>query len=156
MDETDLAHYLRSHNIKAELISLKKKTPTVNDAAAAVGVPVEQIGKSILFMSGETPVLVIANGNARISYKKLAQEIGINRRKINIANADQVLDLTGFPVGTVPPFGHLNPIKTYIDSGIFDQPILYTGGGSIKTLLRIEPAEIMRVSKAAAAFLQEG
>ena len=156
MNETDLARYIDKNNIKAEIITLNQQTPTVNDAASAVGAPVEQIGKSILFVAEESPMLVIANGNTRISYKKLAQILGINRRKIKIAKPDQVLVFTGYPVGTVPPFGHIKPIDTFVDIAVMDQPILFAGGGSIKTLLRIETGEVIRASKAKIAALSEG
>ena len=87
-------------------------TPTVQTAAEAVGVTPDQIIKSLLFLAKEDPVLVIANGTARVEWKQLAVYLGIARRKVNMADPETVLALTGYPVGGVPPLGHRQPIRT--------------------------------------------
>ena len=51
MDEQDLTRFIQQQGIVAELVLLDTETPTVQAAAAAVGVAPEQIGKSILFMA---------------------------------------------------------------------------------------------------------
>jgi len=51
-------------------------------------------------------------------------------------------------VGTMPPFGHKSRLRTLIDAGVLAQPEVYAGGGAIDALLRIAPAEIVRVTKA--------
>ena len=104
--------------------------------------------------SKEAPVLVIASGNAPVSYKWLAKVLNVSRRKLKIAGPDEVLQFTGFRVGTVPPFGHSNPLSTFVDSSVLKQQILYAGGGSIDTLLKIESTELLRASKGVSADLQ--
>ena len=150
----DLAQYISNCGIQAELVRLAVETPTVTAAAEAVGVSPEQICKSLLFISEELPVLVIASGNAPVSYKLLAQTLNVSRRKLKIAGPDEVLQFAGFRVGTVPPFGHPNPLSTFVDSGVLEQQILYAGGGSIDTLLKIESTELLRVTKGVSADLQ--
>ena len=150
----DLAQYISNRGIQAELVHLTVETPTVTAAAEAVGVSPEQICKSLLFIAEELPVLVIASGNAPVSYKLLAQTLNVSRRKLKIAGPDEVLQFAGFRVGTVPPFGHPNPLSTFVDSGVLEQQILYAGGGSIDTLLKIESTELLRVTKGGSADLQ--
>jgi prolyl-tRNA editing enzyme YbaK/EbsC (Cys-tRNA(Pro) deacylase) len=65
-----------------------------------------------------------------------------------LADAPTVLDLTGFPVGTVPPFGHKTRLRTLIDAGVLAQSEVYAGGGAIDALLRIAPGEIVRAANA--------
>jgi prolyl-tRNA editing enzyme YbaK/EbsC (Cys-tRNA(Pro) deacylase) len=154
LESDDLAQYIISHGIQAELVHLAVETPTVTAAAEAVGVTPKQICKSLVFIAEELPVLVIASGNAPVSYKLLAQTLNVSRRKLKIAGPDEVLQVTGFRVGTVPPFGHSNPLSTFVDSGVLEQQILYAGGGSIDTLLKIESTELLRASKGASADLQ--
>src|SRR5438309_3958293 len=78
-------------------------TATAVDAAAAIGTTVGRIVKSLVFMAGERPILVLASGPNRVDVHKLAALVG---EPITRANADQVRALTGFAVGGVPPIGH--------------------------------------------------
>jgi prolyl-tRNA editing enzyme YbaK/EbsC (Cys-tRNA(Pro) deacylase) len=154
MDEQDLTHYIQRQGIVAELVLLDTETPTVQAAAAAVGVVPDQIGKSILFLADSQPVLVVANGTTRVGYKPLADYLGISRRRLKLANASQVLLTTGYPVGTVPPFGHKIPIKTILELRVLNQQELFTGGGSIHALLRIQVIELVRATAARIISLQ--
>ncbi|MCI0397526.1 MAG: YbaK/EbsC family protein [Chloroflexi bacterium] len=144
----DLARFIAAQGIAAEIIHLETDTPTVEAAAEAAGVQPDQIGKSILFLADGAPMLVIANGLTRVDYKRLAHHLGLNRKRIRLANAEQVQAITGYPVGTVPPFGHKRSLPTLLEAGILAQEELYAGGGAINALLRISTAELQRVTGA--------
>ena len=146
MNSTDLTAFIAAHHIAAKIIHLSDHTPTVETAAQALGVAVEQIGKSILFLADGSPVLVIANGVNRIDYKGLADYFGLSRKRIKMATADEVLDFAGYTVGSMPPFGHKTKLRTLIDSRLFTQSEIFAGGGDIDALLRITPDEIMRAT----------
>ncbi len=141
----DLARYLRENGIDAEPVRLAEETPTVPAAAAAVGAETDQIGKSLLFLVEGEPLLVIANGEARVQYRRLASHLGVSRRRVRLANADEVMEWLGYPIGTVPPFGHRQPVRTMLEKRALEQTTLYVGGGGIDTLLRIQVAELRRV-----------
>lgn len=148
MDNSDISQFIAENNINAEIVYLPEKTLTVEAAAVAVGVHTDQIGKSLLFIVDGEPVLVIANGTARVNYKHLAHHFGINRKQLRMANAAQVLNITGFTVGTVPPFGHKIRLKTFMDHAVLAQTELYAGGGAENALVRIAPSELHRVTGA--------
>jgi prolyl-tRNA editing enzyme YbaK/EbsC (Cys-tRNA(Pro) deacylase) len=103
LDSGHLSKYITLLGIEAEIVDLEQETPTVAAAAEAVGVSPEQIIKSVLFLADKRPVLVIANGFNRIDRKKLADHLGVSRRRVKIANAQQVLAISGYYAGTVPP-----------------------------------------------------
>jgi prolyl-tRNA editing enzyme YbaK/EbsC (Cys-tRNA(Pro) deacylase) len=147
-NSTDLAQYIEEQAITAELLLLPEETPTVEAAAEAVNAHPDQIGKSILFLADGSPQLIIANGLNRVDYKKLADYLGISRRRLKLAKADEVLEITGYPVGTVPPFGHNQPIPTIIEANVVEQKELYAGGGEINALIRLKTAELQRVLQA--------
>jgi prolyl-tRNA editing enzyme YbaK/EbsC (Cys-tRNA(Pro) deacylase) len=148
MDAQDIAAYLLEHQVAAKVVNLPDHVPTVEDAARAVGTTVERIVKSVLFLADEAPVLVIANGTARVDYKRVADYLGLSRKRLKLADAETVLAITGFAVGTVPPFGHKARLRTLIEAGVLKQPEVYAGGGAIDTLLRVAPAEIVRATNA--------
>lgn len=160
LDDADLVHFIQENDIDAELLFLEDETPTVEAAADAVGVAPQQILKSLLFVIKEDeddlrPLLVIANGLSRVSYKKLAEHQGVSRRQVRIARPKQVEKMTGYPVGTVPPFGHPRPLPTLIDEGVLAQSEVYGGGGAINALLRLDTAELQRVVQADVVSLAE-
>lgn len=148
MDSKDLLKYIESNNIEAEIVHLPVETPTVAAAAEAVNADPDQIGKSLLFLVDGRPTLVIANGMTRIDYKALASYLQVNRKRIRLANPEQVLNHTGYHVGTVPPFGHKTVIQTILERSAVNQKELYVGGGDINALLRIMIPELERVTSA--------
>lgn len=160
LDDADLARFIQDNDVDGEIVFLQDETPTVEAAADAVGVAPRQILKSLLFVIKEgeddlRPLLVIANGLSRVSYKKLAAHEGVSRRQVRIARPKQVAAITGYAVGTVPPFGHSQPLPTLIDEGVLAQSEVYAGGGAINALLRLDAAELQRVVQANVASLTE-
>jgi prolyl-tRNA editing enzyme YbaK/EbsC (Cys-tRNA(Pro) deacylase) len=145
MDSSDLAHFIVIHDIEAEIVHLPVETPTVAAAAAAVNVKPEQIIKSVLFMADGSPLLVVTNGLTRIQRKRLADVLGMSRRRVKIANGEQVQTITGYAVGAVPPFGHPAPIPTLLDVGVLAESTIYGGGGENNALMRLSTEELQRV-----------
>ena len=155
LDSQHLNTFINAHNIAAEIVPLAMETPTVPAAAVALGISTEQIVKSILFWVNGEPLLVIANGTARIDYKKLADYLGVSRRRVKLATAEQVLAIAGFMVGTVPPFGHKRPFNTIVETAVYDQTIIYGGGGDMHALLRVSTVELKRVVGEETAVLRK-
>lgn len=145
MNAKDLAQFNTQNKITAEIIHLPTHTPTVAAAAEAVGARPDQIIKSLLFIADGQPVLVILNGLRRIDRKRLADAIGISRRRVKIASAEKVQTITGYPVGAVPPFGHPAKLHTLLDEGVLAETAVYGGGGEINALMFLTTDELLRV-----------
>ncbi len=143
----DLARYIEEHRIRAELVTPPHETPSVRAAADAMGCAPEQIIKSLVFLIDGRPYLVIANGDGRISYRRLADHFGISRKRVRMASPDEVLALTGYPAGGVPPFGLRSPLPVLMESEVLAQEVVYGGGGDERTLVRISTAELQRVTQ---------
>lgn len=148
----DLAQTIQTAGIDAALVYPPHETPTVALAARALQCQEDQIIKSVLFLvrreAGEQPALVISNGTAAIDYRKLAAAWGVSRKGIKLASPTVVLATTGYPAGGVPPFGYPQPVETFVDQAVLRQPVVYGGGGDERTLLRITPQELVRVTGA--------
>lgn len=145
LNSARLTQFIVQHHIEAEILHLTADTPTVADAARVMGVQPEQIIKSVLFLADEQPVLVIGNGLNRINYKKLADHLGVSRRRVKTADSDEVLTITGYVAGSVPPFGHVQPLRTILDTAVLEQTDIYGGGGEIHALMCLKTAELQRV-----------
>lgn len=145
LTSTDLQAFITRHGIAAEIIHLPSTTLTVPEAAEVLGVSPNQIIKSILFLADGVPLLAVGCGTARLGWKPLAQHLGLSRRRLKTASAAVVQEVTGFVVGSVPPFGHKTKLRTVVDTAVYTQPFVYGGGGDIDALMRIDTAELRRV-----------
>lgn len=159
---TDLQAYIAEHKITARPIPCAEETPTVPDAAAALGVEPDQIIKTLLFlvqrpMPADTTaidpadyvdaVVVISNGESRIDKKPLSAHFEVGKKKVKLAPAETVIELVGYPPGGVPPFGHRTKLPVIVDESVLsqrDRPI-FGGGGDDQTMLELTVAELIRV-----------
>ena len=148
MDKTDLQTFIDDHHIQATILALGKHTLTVGDAAKALAVNTDQIIKSLVFHIDGKPLLVINNGLSRVDRRKLATHQGVGRQKIKFASPDTVFHLTGCIVGSMPPFGHKQKLRTLVDTAVTKLDIIYGGGGDIDAMMRLTPEELLKVSQA--------
>ncbi|MCA9996642.1 MAG: hypothetical protein KDE56_12875 [Anaerolineales bacterium] len=156
LTSNDLERFIAAQNIAATLVWPGVPTPTVVDAAAALGVAPAQIIKSVLFVADGEPVLVVASGQAKISSKLLADHLGLARRRVRVALGEKVTAVTGYIPGSVPPFGHLQPLATVLEAEVLALTgDIYGGGGDLDALLRLSLAELRRVVGEKTAVLVE-
>ncbi len=144
----DLQRFIDENRIAAQILPMAENTPTVPDAARALGVTEDQIIKSLVFLVDGQPTLVIAYGTGRVDDRLIAGHYGVGRKRVKMARPDQALDLTGYIVGSMPPFGHQSPLRTLVDPGVTRQAEIFGGGGEIDAMLRLAPQELLRVTGA--------
>jgi prolyl-tRNA editing enzyme YbaK/EbsC (Cys-tRNA(Pro) deacylase) len=143
-----LAAYIRDQGIDARLINPGADMPTVPLAAAALGVTSGQIVKSIVFEGKKGPgvALAVVPGDVKVDRAKVAAALGLPTLKL--AKPEVVLRSTGYEVGGVPPIGHAERIPVVVDSRVLEHAIVYGGGGDERHMLRIIPADIVRLTGA--------
>jgi prolyl-tRNA editing enzyme YbaK/EbsC (Cys-tRNA(Pro) deacylase) len=144
----DLRAFMQSQRIQGEILNLDVATPTVESAAQAVGAKVEQIIKSILFVIDDQPVLAIACGISSINRRAIAELYQVGKKRVKLASPEKVLEISGYEVGAMPPFGHRQPLTTLIDPRVLELTDAYAGGGAENALIRLNPQEIKRVTSA--------
>jgi prolyl-tRNA editing enzyme YbaK/EbsC (Cys-tRNA(Pro) deacylase) len=140
----DLARYIAKHGLDAEMLHLPEETPTVEEAARVLGCTTSQVVKSLLFVVYDEPYLCIACGTEPVSRRKLADRLGVGRKRVKLANAEAVLNYTGYAVGTVPAFGHPegSPLTYFIDPRVLEQGDVYAGGGGVAAMVRIRAGDL--------------
>src|SRR5690606_9769426 len=147
----NLQAYVSEQEIPGEIIFTGAPTTTVEAAARALGVEPGQIVKSVVFLVDGTPFVVYGCGMRRVDPAKLAQRLNISEKKIRLANADEVQELTGYQVGTVPPLGLKTTMPAFIDPAVQAYDVVYAGGGGINALLKITPADLIHHTRAEVA-----
>ena len=143
-----LQQFIESHRIAAAILPMAAHTSTVGDAARELNVETDQIIKSLVFMAADQPLLVINNGTARVDRKKLAAILGVGRKRVKFADAEQALAVTGYVVGSMPPFGHLQKLRTLVDPAVTRLDLIFGGGGDVDAMMRLTPTELLRVTAA--------
>jgi Cys-tRNA(Pro) deacylase len=151
----NLQQFIEAQQIEAQILPMTSHTPTVSDAALALDVTTDQIIKSLVFVIRAEPLLVINNGLARVDRRKIAQHLGVGRKWVKFANADQALAITGYVVGSMPPFGHRQTLRTIVDPAIMQLDTIYGGGGDIDAMMRLTPEELVRITNAEIIAISE-
>lgn len=120
---------------------------TAAEAAAAVGVGIDQIVKSIIFRgeeSGEALLFLTAGGN-RVDAEKASALAG---EALGKADAALVRAQTGFVIGGVAPVGHLSPIRAWWDPRLSDFDEVWAAAGTPRHVFPIGPAALLRLTGA--------
>jgi prolyl-tRNA editing enzyme YbaK/EbsC (Cys-tRNA(Pro) deacylase) len=118
------------------IIELEISTATVALAAQGHGVEPAQIAKTLSLRVGERNLLVVIRGDARLDNKKAKAAFG---GKARMLGAEEVVAVTGHPVGGVCPFGLATPLKVYCDVSLKAFGEVVPAAGSTHSAVRIDP-----------------
>jgi Cys-tRNA(Pro) deacylase len=151
-----VADAARNVGLDVEIKEFEATTRTAEDAANAIGCTVAQIVKSLLFVVDGRPVLALVSGPNRLDEKKLAALRGVGKKKVKRANADIVRQATGFAIGGVPPFGHVQELPTYLDQDFWQYEVIWAAAGTPNAVFAINPDELARVTAGTVADLKVG
>ncbi len=119
-------------------------TKTATDAAAAIGVTVGQIVKSLVFGVDGEIVMALVSGSNQLDEKKLAAAAG--GAKCARVDADVVRDATGYPIGGVPPFGHSTQLRVFVDPDLLQYDEVWAAAGTWNDNFGAAPGDIVRVA----------
>lgn len=137
------ALFARGFDLK--VLEFIESTRTSAEAAERVGVTLGQIAKSLIFKgkrSGDA-VLVIASGSNRVSEKKVAALLG---EPLGRADPEFVRIVTGYAIGGIPPVGHAQALKTFIDEDLFQYPVIWGAAGTPNAVFELTPAQLEQLA----------
>jgi prolyl-tRNA editing enzyme YbaK/EbsC (Cys-tRNA(Pro) deacylase) len=129
-------------------------TRTAVDAAAAVGCELGQIVKSLIFAVDGELVLAYVSGANQLDERKLA--IAAAGDACQRVDAERVREATGFPIGGVPPFGHAQPLRVFLDPDLLTYQTVWAAAGTPHDVFEIEPHQLVDASRAVAVELKRG
>lgn len=136
--------FFASRHLDLPLIELDTNTATVALAAEAHGVEPGRIAKTLAFRLGDgRVVLVVAAGDVRVSHGKFKAVFG----KGKMLNAEDVVALTGHPVGGVCPFGLAHPLPVYLDASLQAYDEVLPAAGSVNSAVRISIELLEKVTE---------
>lgn len=143
--ESVKAHF-KKWNRDHEIMEFKQSSATVELAAEAIGVVPARIAKTLSFRGeGESAILIVAAGDAKIDNKKFRQAFGFKARMLT---PDEVLEQTGHGIGGVCPFGLANHLDVYLDESMKRFTTLFPACGSSNSAIELTCEEIKEYSSA--------
>jgi prolyl-tRNA editing enzyme YbaK/EbsC (Cys-tRNA(Pro) deacylase) len=117
---------------------MEKPTRTAEEAAAACGVTVGQITKSLVFLGAQSgkPYLLLVSGSNRVNETGIAAHLG---EGVTRPDAAKVRDLTGYAIGGIPPFGHALTLATFVDEELLHHDLVWAAAGTPSALFSVDP-----------------
>ena len=119
------------------------KVTSLEQAARERGQRPEQIVRSILFRIAEDEYLMaLVAGPAQISWKALRDYLGQSR--LTMASKAEVLEVTGYPIGAVSPFGTARNLRVLVDPSVFAEEEISIGSGIRGTTVILKSEDLKR------------
>ena len=136
--------FFQQLDLNLPIIELEVSTATVALAAEAHGVEPGQIAKTLAFrLNDDRVLLVVAKGDARIDHKKFKDAFG----KGKMLGLDEVVEMTGHPVGGVCPFGLAQALPVYLDVSLQIYEEAIPAAGSVNSAVRISPEHMLKITQ---------
>ena len=136
-------NYLKEAGFLDHVIELKESTATVALAAEALGVEPGMIAKTMSFLQGEQPVLILTEGTAKVDNRKYKATFHVKAKMIPF---EQVEEVTGHAPGGVCPFGIKDGIEVYLDESLKRFETVYPAAGDDHSAVRLTIPELEKVS----------
>jgi prolyl-tRNA editing enzyme YbaK/EbsC (Cys-tRNA(Pro) deacylase) len=132
--------HLESLDVDFECREFDRRTKNSALAASALGCSVAEIAKSVVFRDEAAWVIVIS-GDKRVDTGRLSAFAG---RQVQVATAEEVRELTGYPIGGVPPFPHLEGVRVLCDDSLRRFERVWAAGGAPNVVFRMAVPELVR------------
>lgn len=145
MGVEDVRRFFADRGLDYAIREFDEGTQTVELAARALGVEPALIAKTLALRVGDQAIILVTKGDARLDNRKFKQRFGVKARMLG---AEEVVAMTGHPVGGVCPFGLKNPMDIYIDESLKPFALVYPAAGAHNNCIAIAPDELCRVTRA--------
>ena len=123
--------------------------------ADALGYTHGQMVKTLIFETGRGErVLVMVGGDKTAISGHLKKAIG--SRNIKLAGPDTVKEVTGYEIGSIPPF-HWQPggFRSFVDAALMQEAVLGVGAGVRGDEIMITPENLVEAAGAAIVNLTD-
>lgn len=141
MEKPPASIALEKLNIPHRVFKHENPLQSFEQAAAERQQRPEQIVRSILFqIRPEEFVMVLVAGRDQVDWRKLRQFVG--RSRVRMATEEEVLEVTGYRIGTVSPFGLRNQVRVLIDESALREEEVSLGSGVRQMAIIMKSADL--------------
>lgn len=143
---SSVTRYLDENGIQYNWLEIpldpdRKPVRSLEEVLLANGRDPGQIVRSLVFRTGGGDfVLLAVAGGGRADWAVLRKIL--NERRLAMADADEVLQATGFPIGAVPPIALPGSVRVLTDEGVFNYERVVIGSGILGYALDIKTSDL--------------
>ena len=137
------AAYVREKGFGDRIREFETSSATVELAALAVGTEPGRIAKSLTFMAGERPIMILCAGDRKVDNPKYKARFAA---KAKMLTPQEVEHFTGHAVGGVCPFGVGEGIDIYLDESLRRYDVVYPACGSGNSAVELSIEELEEIS----------
>ncbi|MBI2548359.1 YbaK/EbsC family protein [Candidatus Woesearchaeota archaeon] len=150
--EEKLKKFLHDKNIQGEHLHFSQSCHSVEEAAQTANANTDDFVKNICMIDAQGNLIVaIVKGEDRASTSQVEKALHIQRPRT--ATPREILEKTGYPCGGTPSFGY--EARFLIDQKVMEKQIVYTGGGSENSLVKISTQELQKANHATIARIRK-
>ena len=149
-----VAAALASFGVRGQITVLDDDARTARQAAEALGIEIAQIANSLVFRAHREddtirPLLVLTSGAHRVDTIKVADLLELSQ--ISLADAEFVIEHTGFTIGGVAPISPSHSIETVVDVSLSRYDQVWAAAGHPRTVFPTSYDELLRLTGGQAA-----
>jgi Cys-tRNA(Pro) deacylase len=148
----NLTAYLQANHVWFNVVE-KRSTVHTAEAAAATGLPLERVIKSLVFTADGEPVMAIVPGTCRVDQGKLRATLSVSA--VQVASFAEAEQYSGYPPGATPPVYHTSITRVVMDQRVMQCDTVYGGGGSRHKLIELKSVDIQRLNNAVVADIAQ-
>jgi len=124
------------------------RTMRAADEAAALGIPAEEVAKTLILVAGGGNVRAVLPASERIDLHKVAGVLGVGAKRVQLATEDDLAsDYADFELGAVPPFGGRED-QVLVDDQLAGRDSVVVEAGTHDRSVRLKAADLVRLTSA--------
>ena len=144
MSVEKVREYLKGYGVADRMQEFTVSSATVELAAVAVGVEPARIAKTLSFKVDETPILIVAAGDAKVDNSKYKHFF---HTKAKMLTPDEVTEMIGHAIGGVCPFGIKEGVKVYLDESMKRFDSVFPAAGSSNSAIELTCDQLEQVAQ---------
>ncbi|MEZ6255856.1 MAG: YbaK/EbsC family protein [Patescibacteria group bacterium] len=118
---------------------------TSKEAASIRGVS-ESTGAKALILTGDCgDILCVLPGDQKLDLKKIKTHLNV--KNLCLASPDNVKELTGLEVGSIPPFGVVLNLRTLYDRSLLEKELVAFNAGDHCVSIIMNPQDLAKLNK---------
>lgn len=131
--------YFAGCGMADRILEFDSSSATVELAANALGCEPSRIAKTLSFMVGDDPILIVAAGDAKVDNAKYKSKFG---KKAKMLTPDEVMQLIGHAIGGVCPFAVNDGVTVYLDESLKRFTTVFPACGSSNSAIELTIPEL--------------
>lgn len=131
--------YFSRFGIESRIREFDVSSATVPLAAKALGCEEARIAKTLSFMAGEHPIVIVMAGDARIENKKYKAAFATKAKMLSF---EEAANLVGHAVGGVCPFAVNEGVRVFLDESLKRFETVFPACGSSNSAIELTISEL--------------